>query len=87
MTSVTRPPSAEHEQPITSMTWHRRRIRRARQRRESAPQPVARVAQEPDTGRTAIRRLVVFVPRTKRAPRTGGDVARGVVPAAAPAPA
>jgi hypothetical protein len=88
MTNVLHPSSAEHDRPITAMTWHRRRIRRARQRRESAPRPVARVAQERDAGSPVIRRLVVFVPRAKRAPRAVAELATPpVAPVIAPEPA
>ena len=98
-TNLRHPSSAAHDDPLAAMTWHRRRIRRARRNRESAPQPIARVAQSPDggkaltdtrgaqaqeAGRPLIRRLVVFVPRRARA---GGAVVRPVEPVAAPGPA
>jgi hypothetical protein len=85
---ATDPSSSAHD-PVTAMSWHRRRIRRARRRsRESAPQPVSRVAtQAPEVIKPLIRRLVVFVPRGAKGARPSGPVVALGEPAAVPGPA
>jgi hypothetical protein len=87
MTKDPHPSSADHDRPIAAMTWHRRRIRRARHHRESAPQPVTRAAQASDGRSPVIRRLVVFVPRAKRVQRAVVDVVAAAAPAVVPEPA
>jgi hypothetical protein len=71
---ATRRSSSAHDDLVTAMSWHRRRIRRARRRSQgSAPQPVTRVAtQAPEAAKPLIRRLVVFVPRATRAAMPAG---------------
>jgi hypothetical protein len=86
-TSV-RTSSSAHDDPITAMSWHRRRIRRARRRNgQSAPQTVTRVAQDSGNRSPLIRRLVVFVPRGTRGARAAGAVLPPGEPGAAPGPA
>jgi hypothetical protein len=85
---ATRPSSSAHNDAVTAMSWHRRRIRRARRRGQgSAPQPVTRVAQVPDAAKPLIRRLVVFVPRGARGARPTGAVAPLGEPGTVPGPA
>jgi hypothetical protein len=70
LTNVCPPSSTVDDRAVSAMSWHRRRIRRARRHhRESGPPP-APTAQAPSTGGAPIRRIVVFVPRTPRAPRS-----------------
>lgn len=84
VTRVSLSSSAAHGRRVAAMSWHRRRIRRARRLRESAPQPLAAATPAPDAGRPSIRRLVVFVPR---APRSLRAVTPPVRPATSPRPA
>ena len=83
---ATHPSSPEHDDPVTAMNWHRRRIRRARRRsRGSSPRPVSRVAAQPSEPRKPlVRRLVVFVPRLPLGERPAGAGGLSRQPAAVP---
>jgi hypothetical protein len=66
VTDVSPSPSDGHDGPVRGMSWHRRRIRRARRRsRGSAPEPPARVAQASKGRIPSIRRVVVFSPANR----------------------
>lgn len=87
--------SSSADQSIKAMSWHRRRIRRARRRnQDSAPAATIRLAAPepftppaPEARRPLIRRLVVFVPPKQRRPKPAAPAAVVGESGAVPRPA